>query len=382
MKDKINLPKRSDTIYQIIEGFREDNKKGFKDYEYTNCIAYEMAIRNDEVITIIEQIKKIIDYVQSEDLEFDIYLFLFSEMNVINLMEREKYEILNNKLKLYGFDYSEYTLLSNTEKRRSSLSASLNMVFSLSKEKINEILKIEYDFIESLKISDKEKVLLRCKVLKEGCKYQEDSKRIIKDYFSKENLKIGGLSLKPELKFDSNVKYDISLNLALPKDELIAYISKLKDEYDKDNSIIKSPLELLGEKLEKAEEMNSKSLPKDKDKRKKSMADAFYIYDVWKILEIDYSEKTKELKAKQEKEIKAIKQNINYDKDDRASLISDIKDRYKMKIKNECSKEMALVPKIAEMLNISEDTVYKLHTIMIKYIDKLKYKELITGQAN
>ena len=36
-----NLPKRTDVIYKEIESF--------EDYEYTNCIAYEMAIRNDEV---------------------------------------------------------------------------------------------------------------------------------------------------------------------------------------------------------------------------------------------------------------------------------------------------------------------------------------------
>jgi hypothetical protein len=334
MKDKINLPKRSDTIYQIIEGFREDNKKGFEDYEYTNCIAYEMAIRNDEVITIIEQIKKIIDCVQSKDLEFDIYLFLFSEMNLVNLGKREEYEILNNKLKLYGFGYSEYTLLSNTEKRRSSLSASLNMVFSLSKEKRNEILKIEYDFIESLKISDKEKALLRCEVLKEGCKYQEDSKRIIKDYFSKENLKIGGLSLKPELKFDSNVKYDISLNLALPKDELIAYISKIKDEYDKDNSIIKSPFELIGEDLDIADE--NLLIHKGTGKYNKyRVADMFFIYDGMK----------KGMKKAQ------IINELNYyyyDKDNKNT-------------------------------NFTYDTLKNYYEKAIEFIDNLKYKELITG---
>ena len=40
----IKLPKRKDPIYKEIEEF--------KDYEFTNCIAYEMAIRNKQVIKI------------------------------------------------------------------------------------------------------------------------------------------------------------------------------------------------------------------------------------------------------------------------------------------------------------------------------------------
>ncbi|MFW2454266.1 hypothetical protein ACN4FY_11835, partial [Aliarcobacter butzleri] len=56
-------------------------------------------------------------------------------------------------------------------------------------------------------------------------------------------------------------KTEIELNLNLPKEELIAYISKIKDDFDKDNSIIKTPLELLGEILEN-ENIDIKNLPK------------------------------------------------------------------------------------------------------------------------
>ena len=37
----IELPQRDDNIYKEIEAFN--------DYEFTNCIAFEMAIRNKEV---------------------------------------------------------------------------------------------------------------------------------------------------------------------------------------------------------------------------------------------------------------------------------------------------------------------------------------------
>ena len=41
-----SLPKRSDDIYKEIESFEE--------YELTQCVAYEMAIRNDDNLKAIE----------------------------------------------------------------------------------------------------------------------------------------------------------------------------------------------------------------------------------------------------------------------------------------------------------------------------------------
>ena len=327
MKEKNNLPTRSDTIYSEVESF--------EDYEYTNCIAYEMAIRNNEAIRIVKQIKKIIDRLKSSELEFDICAFLFSEMNSVNLVEREEYEILNNKLKLYGFDYSQYIFHSELKNKGSFLDASLIMVFSLSKEKIKEILDIEHKFIESLQIDKKEKFAIGCNILKGGYKYQEDSKTIIKDYFKRKNLKIDTLLLsRPELKFDSNIKSDISLNLALPKDELIAYISKIKYEYDKDNSIIKGPLELIGEDLSVADE--NLLIHKGTGKyNKQRVADMFYIYDCDK-LNIKKSKIINELNY------------YYYDKDTKNT-------------------------------NFTYDTLNKYLGYAKSLIDDLKYKELITG---
>ena len=44
--------------------------------------------------------------------------------------------------------------------------------------------------------------------------------------------------------------------------------------------------------------------------------------------------------------------------------------------------KVSLRAEIANQLNVSIDTVDKLHALMVKYIDKLKYKELITGVSN
>jgi hypothetical protein len=46
-----NLPKRKDSIYEEIEKF--------ENYELTPCIAYEMAIRNQEVIDLLHDINRL-----------------------------------------------------------------------------------------------------------------------------------------------------------------------------------------------------------------------------------------------------------------------------------------------------------------------------------
>jgi len=48
-----NLPKRDDTIYKEIESF--------EDYELTQCITYEMAIRNDGILFNLGNCIKLIE---------------------------------------------------------------------------------------------------------------------------------------------------------------------------------------------------------------------------------------------------------------------------------------------------------------------------------
>ena len=59
--EEIKLPKRSDSIYKEIEEF--------EDYEYSNCIAYEMAIRNKEVQKVIIDFDKCISIDSNEYFE-------------------------------------------------------------------------------------------------------------------------------------------------------------------------------------------------------------------------------------------------------------------------------------------------------------------------
>ena len=138
-------------------------------------------------------------------------------------------------------------------------------------------------------------------------------------------------NFKRELKINNIPSIKIELNLNLPKEELIAYISKIKDDFDKDNSIIKTPLELLGETLEKSD---NKKTPK---KPKASVyADWFYIYDYWK-----------------------------YEK-----------------IQGKTDKDIFVALEVENNVPYKEDMLRKIRDKMKYFIDDLGYKELITGVKN
>lgn len=306
MKEKINLPKRSDPIYQEIEGYREDNPNGFKDYEYTNCIAFEMAIRNNDFVkNIIEDINELNNDFLSSSLnskKFSYYKrYALSILREHGIREDRLYEIKKIK-KLYGIAVIDFLL-----------------------ENINH----EIDFIDELSAE-----------LKEG--YEIKQYGVPQDYNDYDlNPAVNNIVTpnfaRPYFKYKDGVNVEFELNLALPIDELIAYVSKIKDEYDKNNSIIKNPLELLGKDLDKADE--NLLIHKGTGRyNKHRVADMFFIYDGMK---------------------KGMK---------KSKIISEL--NYYYYDKNE------------KDTNYDYKTLDKYYGIAIDLIDNLKYKELITGIKN
>ena len=334
------LPQRDDLIYKEIEEFQ--------DYELTNCIAYEMALRNQEVKIIINKIDNLLiklgkeyltiredssnklnvnfdeiyqEWEQYQDTKFedeeDIkepnYQKYFLENNNIYL---EIVKFLNILLKTYWIRYIyeddvlSYSLQPNLDIRNfyeiKKRLIELELIQEFDEIKINkngEVIKI----FSTLSQVNKDKVINLNRIYP-----NEDIKRLIipKEYNKNASLK---------------------LNLNLPKEELIAYISKIKDDFDKDNSIIKIPLELLGETLEKSD---NKKTPK---KPKASVyADWFYIYDYWK-----------------------------YEK-----------------ALGKTDKEIFVALEVEKNILYGEENIRKIRNKMRYFIDDLGYKELITGVKN
>lgn len=372
------LPNRSNNIYEEIENFKE--------YEYTYCIAYEMSIRNDDVQHILNNVSVMINtnskYNENiikleEKYYINIDVIENIRMQVLKELEKEYEEF--KSITLY---FTEYNIFRNKEGYYNHLEKYTRLFDEYNSQIKSKYLNLQYlDFYFYKYLNEDEKIHNNHHgrlIMDLDMPKNEVCKNIFPMFEKKNYLRFSRPRLTVPRIIDKTT--DLKINFSLPIEELIAYITKIKEDYDADNSIIKNSLELLGDELDKSDEMKSKALPKDKVKRKKTMADAFYIYDTWKILEIEYAEKTKELKEKLEKDIQDIKHNLNYDKYDKKSKIEDLKINNDFNLSNYT--KVSLKTEIANRLNISIDTVDKLHTLMIKYIDNLKYKELITGLSN
>lgn len=127
---------------------------------------------------------------------------------------------------------------------------------------------------------------------------------------------------RPRLMFDEARLVNVPMNLNLSKEELLLYVSKIKDDYDRDKTFVKRPEEMMlnlnidnnsvemphNIKHIEKESNNKRVLPNTRKKFKKSMAQAFYIYDLYKYFYPLFMKKEKELREKAAKEIKKIRQ--------------------------------------------------------------------------
>lgn len=279
------LPQREDLIYKEIEEFQ--------DYELTNCIAYEMMARNNEFEKKYEELN-----------------YYYNNIKIILQQFMKKYNL--DKLKL-------------NEIIKSDIDKIVNFRTEVLDNKIKEIsleFGVYYFNDEFNKLPRK---------LLNGFKESEIRIGNNFDFFGGDYNELYLIPSRPRVELKLIPSSKIKLNLNLPKEELIAYISKIKDEYDKDNSIIKTPLELLGETLEKSDNKKTPKKPKAF-----IYADWFYIYDYWK-----------------------------YEK-----------------ALGKTDKDIFIALEVEKNIPYKEDMIRKIRDKMRYFIDDLGYKELITGVKN
>lgn len=161
---------------------------------------------------------------------------------------------------------------------------------------------------------------------------------------------------------DHNI-LNLQLNFNLPKHELLLYLSKIKDNYDNDNNILKSPLELLGEEL-------NIDLENIKDMDSLEWADTFYIYDYY----------IKNTKDNQTDKLNGIKVDLTYYRDDvgnnyieESSSLKSIKS-----IQNRFSRNNK--SSIKEFC-IEVDTINKRYKLMQRLIEEKEYRDLLCKRS-
>lgn len=164
---------------------------------------------------------------------------------------------------------------------------------------------------------------------------------------------------RPQLFFASERIIKLPINLNLSKDELVSYISQIKDEYDDNKNIVKNQIESLFDSVLKSDTVqmpNSlKKFPTEREKFKKSFAQAFYIYDMYEFFYPLFEKKRINLAKAMNSEIMKKKEFYkNYaDPTNMNNSIKEIEEKYKDRLGD--YSENALITYISEYANISED---------------------------
>ena len=89
------LPQRDDLIYKEIEEFQ--------DYELTNCVAYEMAIRNENISALVNKyLKKRFVFSYTEEKNDDIELLKNYGFTLETMLMTEILKILKEDIKVFS----------------------------------------------------------------------------------------------------------------------------------------------------------------------------------------------------------------------------------------------------------------------------------------
>jgi len=321
----INLPKRSDPIYKEIEEF--------EDYELTNNIAYEMALRVNEVIEFVKKWKEDRRRWNNGEIEgremrdFDDILYKHGFSSIFDILSKEK--------------HNKYEISYETAK--------------------NKFYRIDNKFF----LDEPDKILLT--------DISRDELKNYKKHFIKKTILMN--FSRPKITLQEETFLDINLNV--PKEELLKYIEKIKDNYDKNNSTLKTPMEFLGTELQEAD--NSKAQKKSK---KKIWADAFFVYDYVEARLKQIENKNAITKQKYKQEIRAIKESKFYDSYDKKIQLVELAKEHNSNIINTGIKDIFNENELLKDINASSGTASNRYYLIKPYIDECRYKEFLLGVTN
>lgn len=310
--------KRDDSQYLAVEKF--------EDYELTYCMAYEMAIRNDEVIKTIYSFYN--NYIND-----DIYnCYILSTDNFKKCTEdsNKLMEFLLSPLELY-LDYHLFKNINDDIKAFNDYYSEYENEYP--RDRLKHILFTPFTKPTNFKEYIPNEKLVEEKITK---RYRSFISHLIND--DKKSFTIHHNSITPRYSrplspwFNEIKERNLVLNLALPTKELVDFVKKVKLDYEHDHSFFGTLKELEGNTLERADSRNSRLSNQEK------LADMLYIYDC---LKLGYSQRKIQYKL------------YNYYAD-----------------------------KGKETKTFSSETINNYNKIATDYIDNQQYKTLVTGLRN
>ena len=261
----MKIPNRDDKQYTNIENFKE--------YELTYCIAYEMAIRNDEVIKSVKRF--VIDFINDDrhlrtaildTSKFkkcydDAQILLNHFINPLNLYTE------------YHFFYELNKALKNAKELEKEEEAKGAFIFNFLK---TITYKPNTNYYSKKEITEDDPFF-----------YEYQRTPLYTSFVSHEEKKEEGIrtvhhnSITPNysrplcIDFKEIKERNIIFNLAVPTSELVDFIKRFKEEYDNNQAIVKN----YNQFFNNFKEEKNITLPSIR----KRYADMFFCYDCQKL---------------------------------------------------------------------------------------------------
>lgn len=253
----VNLS-REDHRYQEIEEFEE--------YELTNCIGYEMAIRNDKyrnkLLEIVNEINN--KYVQYKNKKYTDET-IESYIKIIPNDEKLRDEKISDsfisdiRISLRELGFSEYS------------SDELLKIEEIKEFEIIKYLKSTYDKEKIDKRYSEVNVIVRdeYKIIQTGSHDDDDKTFILKNEVIP-NFK------RPFLKFRSGNHCEIMINSSVPLNELESYMKIILSDLKSNKNLLVTPDDMIGVNVDKPDKITKYTISQIK-----TYADDFFCYDYY-----------------------------------------------------------------------------------------------------
>lgn len=436
--DAKDLPRLNNKIYHEIQNF--------PDYDYLNSIAYEMLIRtaeyqnlrdnisnkysNDERVVRFDKLgidindvfdlKKVADYYSTEKVDKNFTNSYFDmTLNDLNQGLDRLIQFYINKKQIHTIDdVKKIAVSSNTEGQKQEII--LRRIFKIIPDVVIEEIKADKSnyFVPAKHDYQMQNLQDKFSMVDENIPLialEQDFLLSIDDLIP--NRIKGSIDFnftRPLLRFKELPIIDVPLNLNLSIEELTQLVIKLKNDFEEGK--VKNPINILyGTKFEFKDLKDITPFKMTKE----TMAQAFFIYDLYQFINdaiVFHKDKLRQFKESDIKEIenqmyfniqekkKEISNRINKikKKDDKKVdnwLINNYNHTLKSEIKNfQKEKEnkisnihkqykkyakdyhpMIILENLARIHDITPYMCKQYLKFMRKYIEKLKYKELIIG---
>jgi len=179
----------------------------------------------------------------------------------------------------------------------------------------------------------------------------------------------------PSFKLPNSKSIQITINQDLSLEKQFEKIKQLHLNINKTKSFIEI-FDTEIEKLNKVKNLNH--IAKGKEKRNRDYANAFLIYDLYKIIGKEFNSKISELRSEAQRNKDTIENDEQYTKNAKEHEYAKIEEKLNnnLNLFNKTNLDL----EIHKITDIEISKVRGLHSLMIEYIDECKFKNVILGK--